>query len=47
MFELALDIIDKTEKSDKEKKEVVTDLAVIKKDTKFKKVTEEYIKSLK
>ena len=46
-FELALDIIDKTEKSDKEKKEIVTDLAVIKKDGKFKKVNEDYIKTLK
>ena len=46
-FEIALDIIDKTEKSDKEKKEVVTDLAVIRKDGKFKKVNEDYIKSLK
>lgn len=46
-FEVALDIIDKTEKSDKDKKENVTDLAVIRKDGKFKKVSEEYIKSLK
>lgn len=45
--ELALDIIDKTEKSDKEKREVVTDLAVIRKDGRFKKVAEDYIKSLK
>lgn len=46
-LELALDIIDKTEKSDKEKKEVVTDLAVVKKGEKFKKVDESYVKSLK
>ncbi len=46
-FELALDIIDKTEKSDKEKKEIVTDLAVIRKDARFKKVSEDYIKTLK
>ena len=46
-FEIAMDIIDKTERSDKEKREVVTDLAVIKKDAKFKKITEDYIKTLK
>lgn len=46
-FELALDIIDKTEKSDKEKREVVTDLAVIKRDSKFRKVGEDYVKTLK
>jgi proteasome alpha subunit len=46
-FELALDIINKTEKSDKDRKEVVTDLAIIKKDGKFKKVNEDYIKTLK
>ena len=46
-FELAMDIIDKTEKSDKEKRAVVTDVAVIRKDVKFKKVSEDYIKTLK
>lgn len=46
-FELALEILEKTEKSEKEKKEIVTDLAIIKKDAKFKKVGEDYIKSLK
>ena len=46
-LEIALDIIDKTEKSDKEKREIVTDLAVIRKDGRFKKVPEDYIKSLK
>ncbi len=46
-FELALDIIDKTERSDKEKREVVNDLAVIRKDGRFKKIGEDYIKVLK
>jgi len=46
-LDLALDIIDKTEKSDKEKREIVTDLAIIRKDGRFKKVGEEYIKTLK
>lgn len=46
-FEIALDIIDKTEKSDKEKREVVTDLAIIRRDSRFKKVDENYIKNLK
>ena len=46
-FEIALDIIDKTEKSDKEKRENVTDLAVIKKDSRFKKIDESYLRTLK
>lgn len=46
-FELALDIIDKTEKADKDKKDTVNDMAVIRRDGKFKKVSEDYIKSLK
>ncbi len=46
-FEIALDIIDKTERSDKEKRDIVNDLAVIKRDGKFKKVNEDYIKTLK
>ena len=46
-LDLALDIIDKTEKSDKEKREIITDLAIIRKDGRFKKVGEEYIKTLK
>ncbi len=44
---LALDIIDKTEKSDKEKRETITDLAIIRNDGRFKKVNEDYIKTLK
>ncbi len=46
-LDLALDIIDKTEKSDKEKREIITDLAIIRKDGRFKKVNEDYIKTLK
>ncbi len=46
-FDIALDIIEKTEKADKEKREIVTDMAVIRKDGRFKKVSEEYAKSLK
>jgi len=46
-LDLALDIIDKTERSDKEKRELVTDLAIIKKDGRFKKVGEDYIKTLR
>lgn len=36
--DLALEIIDKTEKSDKEKRDIVTDIAVIKKDGRFMKL---------
>ncbi len=46
-LELALDIVDKTEHSDKEKRDVVTDLAVIGKDGRFKKIQESYVKTLK
>lgn len=46
-LEIALDIIEKTEKSDKEKRDILTELAVIRKDGRFKKVNEDYIKSLK
>lgn len=44
---LALDIINKTEKSEKEKREVVTDLAVINKDSKFRKLPESDVKALR
>ncbi len=46
-MEIALDIIDKTEKDVKEKREIVTDLAIIKKDGRFKKINEDYSKTLK
>jgi proteasome alpha subunit len=46
-MDIALDIIDKTEKSEKDKREVVIDLAVIRKDGRFKKIGEDYIKALK
>lgn len=46
-MELGLDIIDKTERSDKEKREITNDFAVIRKDGRFKKINDDYIKSLK
>ncbi|MBI2543153.1 MAG: archaeal proteasome endopeptidase complex subunit alpha [Candidatus Aenigmarchaeota archaeon] len=45
--ELALEIIDKAEKDGKEKKEIVSDLAVIRKDGRFKKYNESDAKALK
>ncbi len=45
--DLALEIIDKTEKSDKEKRVIVTDLVVIKKDGRFKKIGENELKTSK
>ncbi|MBI2547423.1 MAG: archaeal proteasome endopeptidase complex subunit alpha [Candidatus Aenigmarchaeota archaeon] len=45
-LELALDIIDKTERAEK-KEGLVVDMAIIKKDARFKKINEDYVKSIK
>ncbi len=46
-LELALEIIEKTERAEKEKKDTINDIAIIRKDGRFKKIAEDYIKTLK